>query len=83
MVLGQKVHELSAGVIRTSELYTLSTFKRCLGLTDASLRSLRIAGLPVIRFGKRAYVSGRKAIKFLEQVKNGRADSGESGVSPK
>lgn len=82
-MLGQKIQELSAGVIRTGELYTLSAFKQCLCLTDSAFRALRIAGLPVIRFGKRVYVSGRQAIKFLEQLKDGRASSGESRVPPK
>jgi len=82
-MLGQKVQELSAGVIRTGELYTVSTFKRCLCLTESAFRSLRIAGLPVIRFGKRAYVSGREAIRFLEQLKDGRSNSGEGRVPPK
>lgn len=67
-MLVNKLHELSVGVIRNGELYTLKTFKQCLGLTESSLRALRIAGLPVIRFGKRAYVSGRQAIRFMEHI---------------
>lgn len=62
-----KARELSEGIIRRDELYTLARLKACLGLTESALRSLRIAGLPVIRFGKRGFISGQKAIEFLEQ----------------
>jgi hypothetical protein len=66
-MLAQKVQELSDGVIREGELYTIGRFKSCLRLTESAVRALRIAGMPVIRFGKRAYVSGRQAIEFLEK----------------
>lgn len=66
-MLHEKVQSLADGVIRRDELYTIAKFRICLGLTQSAVRSLRIAGLPVIRFGKRAFVSGRQAIAFLEE----------------
>lgn len=66
-MLRDKVQSLADGVIRSDELYTLAKFRTCLGLTQSAVRSLRIAGLPVIRFGKRAFISGRQAIAFLEE----------------
>jgi hypothetical protein len=68
-MLRDNVQELSEGVIRENELYTIGRFRACLKLTESAVRALRIAGLPVIRFGKRAFVSGRQAIEFLERVK--------------
>lgn len=70
-MLTDKVRELSEGVIRAGELYTLRKFRQCLNLTESALRSLRVAGLPVSRFGKRKYVSGQKAIEFLEAHSDG------------
>ncbi len=69
------VQELSDGVIRANELYTIGRFRACLKLTESAVRTLRIAGLPVIRFGKRAFVSGRQAIEFLEKVNEHRSQS--------
>jgi hypothetical protein len=67
-MLIRKIEEISDGVIRANELYTLAKFRACLRLTESAVRQLRIGGLPVIRFGKRAFVSGRQAIEFLERV---------------
>ncbi len=67
-MLCEKAQELSDGVISESQLYTIAKFRASLGLTQSAVRSLRIAGLPVIRFGKRAFVSGRQAIEFFEKV---------------
>lgn len=66
----KNVEELSDGVICANELYTLRRFGACLKLSVSAVRSLRLAGLPVIRFGKRAFISGRQAIEFLERVGN-------------
>lgn len=65
------------GVIRNGELYTLRQARARLGLTDSALRSLRRAGMPVIRFGKRAYVSGGEVIRFFEGLKD-HAEQSES-----
>ncbi len=54
------------GVISGDELYTIRQIKVRLGLTDSAMRSLRGAGLPIIRFGKRGYASGRQVIEFFE-----------------
>lgn len=74
-MLRDKAHELSDGVIRSDELYTIGRFRMCLRLTESAVRALRIAGLPVIRFGKRAFVSGRQAIEFLERRNEHRSES--------
>jgi len=71
-MLTERVQELVDGVIRADELYTISRFRRCLQLTVSAMRSLRLAGLPVIAFGKRRYVSGRQAIEFMERLNDGR-----------
>ena len=74
-----RTKELAEGVIRRDELYTIERVKRLLGLTDSAMRSLRIEGLPVIRFGKRAFVSGCQMIDFLEGLNHG-ASKGQSGL---
>lgn len=66
-MLREKASELSDGVIRVDELYTIAQFRASLRLTESAMRSLRAAGIPVIRFGKRTFVSGRQAIEWLEQ----------------
>ena len=66
----KNVQEMGDGVICADELYTLSKFGACLRLSASAVRSLRLSGLPVIRFGKRAFVSGRQAIDFLERWGN-------------
>lgn len=68
-MLAERTQELSDGVIRADELYTIGQFRSRLKLTESAVRALRISGLPVIRFGKRAFVSGRQAIEFLERAK--------------
>jgi hypothetical protein len=78
----KNVQELSDGVISANELYTLSKFGACLKLSASAVRSLRLAGLPVIRFGKRAFVSGRQAMEFLEQWGNEHRGKSKGCVSP-
>jgi hypothetical protein len=78
----KNVEELGDGVIRADELYTLSRFRVCMRLTESAVRALRVAGLPVIRFGKRAFVSGRQAIEFLERWGNEHRGKGKGSVSP-
>ena len=56
------------GTINAFELYTLREVQKRLGLTESALRSLRNAGLPIIRFGKRGFASGRQVIEFLEGI---------------
>ena len=65
----------TGGVINSGELYTIVQLKVRLGLTDSALRKLRRRGLPVIRTGKRAFVSGRKVIEFLEGIEQWRRKS--------
>jgi hypothetical protein len=74
-----RAKEIAEGVVRVDELYTIERAKRLLGLTDSAMRALRMAGLPVIRFGKRAFVSGRQLILFFETMSDGTGES-ESGL---
>lgn len=75
------VNKQTSGVISHGELYTLSEFKRRLGLTDTAMRELRRKGFVVLRVGKRAFVNGFLAIAFLskEWVET---DESESGQDP-
>lgn len=54
------------GVINSYELYTIQQFKKQLGISNTAFRTMRQEGLKVIRLGKRAYLSGRLAMEFLE-----------------
>ena len=56
---------LELGVIRSGELYTLAAAKARLGIKDAALRSARRSGLPVLRYGGRAFIRGDDLIAFL------------------
>ena len=55
----------TSGVISPNELYTLSAFKRRLGIQEATLRSARRAGLRVYYVHKHAYVYGRDWIEYV------------------
>lgn len=56
------------GVINPDELYTLKAFARRLGITAATLRSARRAGLKVYYVHKHAYVHGRDWIDYVLQT---------------
>lgn len=64
--------EAVGGFIRADELLTIGRFRVRLGLTVSAMTSMRRAGLPVIYFGKRAFVLGSRAIEFLERVGHGK-----------
>lgn len=53
------------GAIRPEAVYPLPVFCRLLGLGSRGWRSLRTAGLPTRRFGKRAFVLGRDAVEWF------------------
>ncbi|MDY0170352.1 MAG: hypothetical protein RBS80_27655 [Thermoguttaceae bacterium] len=53
------------GAIRPEAVYPLPVFCRLLGLGSRGWRSLRTAGLPTRRFGKRAFVLGRDALEWF------------------
>jgi hypothetical protein len=57
--------EISRGCIRRDEIYTLSEFKLRLGVTDATLRAARSAGLPVYYVHKHAYINGSDWIDYV------------------
>jgi hypothetical protein len=64
------------GIINTNDLYTVKAFRLRLSLTESAWRSMRDRGLPVIRVGKRAFISGRDAVAFLEACGNERQSQG-------
>lgn len=55
------------GVISAHELYRLDEFKARMGWTESSYRSARRKGLPVLEEGKRRYVDGSDAIRYLRR----------------
>ena len=57
------------------ELYTLEQFKRRMRLTTSAFLSLKRAGLPIVRYGKRGYVVGRQAIDFFARLGSGESQS--------
>ncbi len=58
------------GRIEAHHLYTVAEFRRRLNWGDHAWRTARREGLPVRRIGKRAYVSGREAIEWIEFAGN-------------
>ena len=57
--------EDAVGVINPDELYTLKAFTRRLGITAATLRSARRAGLKVYYVHKQGWVHGRDWIDYV------------------
>lgn len=53
------------GVINPDELYTLKAFTRRLGITAATLRSARRAGLRVYYAHKQGWVHGRDWVDYV------------------
>src|SRR5262245_3432519 len=53
------------GVIHPDELYTLTAFRRRLGMQAAALRSARRAGLRVYYVHKHGFVLGRDWIEYV------------------
>ncbi|SMP41840.1 hypothetical protein SAMN06265222_101665 [Neorhodopirellula lusitana] len=64
------------GVINPSSLYTLRAFKQQLGITDATLRAARRAGLRVKYVHKQGYVHGQD---WIEYIVNADADNRSFG----
>ena len=56
------------GVIDPGSLYTLRAFKQQLGITDATLRAARRAGLRVKYVHKQGYVHGQDWIEYIEKA---------------
>ena len=61
------------GVINPEELYTLTEFKRRLGVRDATLRAARRNGLKVHYVHKQAYVYGHDWIRYVVGEKTSRS----------
>lgn len=59
------VNDSTIGVINPDDLYTLRAFKTRLGVSDATLRSARRAGLRVLYLHKQGYVHGRDWIDYV------------------
>lgn len=53
------------GIVHPDELYTLKAFCRRLGITAATLRSARRAGLRVYYAHKHGYIHGRDWIDYV------------------
>lgn len=66
------------GVINPDELYTLRTFKRRLGVTDATMRAARRAGLRVHRVHKHGYVYGKDWIEYVLKSQGGSTPASEN-----
>lgn len=72
-----------AGVISPDELYTLDAFKRRLGISEATLRSARRAGLKVSHVHNRAFIYGGDWIAYVRQFcQTANRSSGESSSDP-
>jgi len=59
------------GTIARGELYSLTEFRRRLSLGRAAIRHLKAKGLPIIRCGRSAFVSGSAAVEFFEGLVEG------------
>lgn len=55
----------NTGVINPDELYTLRAFKQRLGVSDATLRAARRAGLRVTYLHKQGFVYGQDWIDYV------------------
>jgi len=66
------------GFVDGDRLYTLSAFKRILGITDATLRAARRSGLKVHRVHKHAYILGSDWISYVLAS----SSQSESPISP-
>ena len=55
------------GVIESDAMYTLNELQRRSRLGKAAMRTARRAGLPVLRIGRRSYVSGRSFIEWATE----------------
>ncbi len=53
------------GVINPEQLYTLRAFKKRLGISDATLRAARRAGLKVSYLHKQGFIHGRDWIDYV------------------
>ena len=61
----QPTESMIQGVINPDELYTLTAFKRRLGVADATLRTARRAGLKVHYLHKQGFILGRDWIEYV------------------
>lgn len=56
------------GELRADALYPLAVFLRRLGIGRHSLAALRRRGLPLHTIGRRQFIDGEEAIKFLREL---------------
>lgn len=73
--------EPQSGVIDPAQLYTITAFKRRLGIRDATLRAARRAGLRVNYVHKQAYILGEDWISYVLQAGGSRNDRPASGIA--
>jgi len=63
------------GIIEADAVYVAAEFYRRMRWHRHSQRQARRLGLPVIRFGSRDYIIGRKALEWLEKLAEGAVDT--------
>ena len=60
-----QIDNSQAGIIDPAQLYTITAFKKRLGIKDATLRAARRAGLHVHYKHKQAYILGEDWISYV------------------
>lgn len=65
---------VAMGVISPSELYTLTAFKNRLGISNATLRTARRAGLPVRYLHRQGFIYGQDWINYVLNSDNSGED---------
>ena len=64
----QPTNNTTPAVVRADELYSLEEAARRLRWRTHSVRQAKRAGLRVIRFGSRDYISGRAILEFFDRL---------------
>lgn len=61
------------GIIRRDEFYTLSAFKKRLGIADRAWWEMRESGLPTVRIGTKIGILGSMFLDWAEKHSHGNA----------
>jgi hypothetical protein len=61
--------KVELGPIATDKIYPLDVFRRTIGMGSWGVRSLRRAGLPIVKVAGRGFVLGRDFLEFIEKQK--------------
>ena len=73
---------MATGMIRPDELYTLSAFKKQLGISDATVRSARRAGLRVRYRHRQGFIYGKDWIDYLLSSDEEHQNDSSQNASP-